>query len=66
MISVDSQHVFVSWTMPGRTETSGLGRYQVNYLPAPPSLMRFVRRVQHFEVDAAESMLLVVLTEQDV
>lgn len=60
MISVDSQHVFVSWTMPGRTETSGIGRYQVNYLQAPPSLMSFVRKIRHFEVDAAESVLLVV------
>lgn len=65
MISVENRYVFVSWTIPGRNESTGIARYQFKNLSAPPSLTRFARTVRHFQVDVAEGALLVVMKGED-
>lgn len=63
LICVSKSYVFVPWTMPGHVESSGIARYNINGLDSPPSLMRFVKPVHRFEVEAAEGVLLVVMAE---
>ncbi|KAI5455534.1 hypothetical protein NCC49_000341 [Naganishia albida] len=65
-VTIANGCLFTPWNYRGSNEgMGGIARYLLSDLTIPPTILELDRPIRHFQIDAAESLLLIVLLEDE-
>lgn len=65
-VTVANGYLFIPWRYRGSHEgMGGIARYVLTDLTRPPVILQLDRNIRHYQIDAAEGLLLIVMLEDE-
>jgi hypothetical protein len=65
-VTIANGYLFTPWNYRGSNEgMGGIARYLLSDLTLPPTVLELDRPIRHSQLDAAESLLLIVMLEEE-
>lgn len=66
LFAVANGYVFLPLRSPGMTGITGIARHRLDAFDDPPDILNLGRTIRHFQTDATEDVLFVVLLSEDM